>query len=76
MENNRKYSCSWEVISPILYFKRLFWGLADGIMVTSLDSHVVDYVPVQDPVAKNPVRAHVHICSRSPEENGGEGIMA
>ena len=45
-------------------------------MAVSLDSHVVDRSLRPGPSGLNSRRAHVHVCPRSQEKNGGEGIVA
>ena len=63
--------------APSLRFKTLGQAVpADGIMAMLLDSHVVDCGSSPGPGGLNSCQAHVHACSRSQEENGGEGIVA
>ena len=51
-------------------------GPAVGVMAMSLDSHIVDQGLSPGPGGLNSIRACVHVCPRSQEENGGEEIVA
>ena len=46
------------------------------MVVGALDSHVADCGSSPGPGGLNSRQAHVCVCPRSREENGGEGITA